>query len=305
MWASLAIVAPVFGLIFIGYLARRVGILSERAADGLSEFVFTLAIPCLTFGMMARAKLPAVQPWGYWLAYFLAVAVVWGVGTLVSRRLFGTAWTTAVVAGFLAGQANTVFVGIPMIVKAYGEEGAVPLFLLVAVHLPVVMIAATLLIEGARTSPAKIVRRLLTNPITIGILGGSVASLVSNLVPDPAWRIIDLLASAAVPCALVAMGAALHRYGMEAGWPLPTVLTGLKLVGHPLLVYLLAKHVFDMPPAWAGVAVLFAACPCGINAYLFAEHYREGVALASSSIALSTALAVVSTTVWLQVLGVG
>jgi predicted permease len=305
MWASVAVVAPIFGLIGIGYLARRLNILSERASDGLSEFVFTLAIPCLTFGMLARAKIPAVQPWGYWLAYFLAVAVVWGVGTLVSRRLFGVAWTTSVVAGFLAGQANTVFVGIPMILKAYGEEGAVPLFLLVAVHLPVVMIAATLLIEGAKTSPAKIVRRLFTNPITLGILAGGLASFVSGYIPDPAWRIIDLLASAAVPCALIAMGAALHRYGMEAGWPLPTFLSALKLVVHPLLVYVLATQVFDMPRVWTGVAVLFAACPCGINAYLFAEHYKEGVALASSSIALSTALAVVSTLVWLQVLGVG
>jgi len=305
MGASIAIVAPIFGLIGIGYLARRLDLLSERASDGLSEFVFTLAIPCLTFGMLARAEMPAVQPWGYWLAYFLAVAAVWTIGTLVSRRWFGIPRTTAVVAGFLAGQANTVFVGIPMILKAYGEEGAVPLFLLVAVHLPVVIIAATLLIEGSKASPTKILRRLFTNPITIGILGGGLGSLVSGFIPDAVWRIVDLLASAAVPCALIAMGAALHRYGMEAGWPLPGFLSALKLVVHPLLVYLLATQVFAMPPAWAGVAVLFAACPCGINAYLFAEHYKEGVALASSSIALSTALSVVTTVAWLQVLGVG
>jgi predicted permease len=305
MWASLAIVAPIFGLIGIGYLARRFGLLSERASEGLSEFVFTLAIPCLTFGTLARAAIPAVQPWGYWLSYFLAVAIVWAVATLASRRLFGADRTTSVVAGFLAGQANTVFVGIPMILKAYGEEGAVPLFLLVAVHLPVVMVAATLLIEGSRTSPRKILRRLFTNPITLGILAGGAASPISGFIPDPAWRIIDLLGSAAVPCALVAMGAALQRYGMEAGWPLPSLLSALKLVAHPLLVFLLATQVFEMPRAWAGVAVLFAACPCGINAYLFAEHYKEGVALASSSIALSTALAVGTTLVWLQVLGVG
>jgi predicted permease len=60
-----------------------------------------------------------------------------------------------------------------------------------------------------------------------------------------------------------------------------------------------------MPPAWVGVAVLFAACPSGVNAYLFAERYGEGVALASSAIALSTALGVVTTLLWLQVLGVG
>jgi malonate transporter and related proteins len=303
--ASLAIVAPIFGLIGIGYVSRRFGVLSERASEGLSEFVFTLAIPCLTFGTLARATIPAAQPWGYWLAYFIAVAIVWAIGTVVSRRLFGVPGATSIVAGFLAGQANTVFVGIPLILKVYGDEGAVPLFLLIAVHLPIVVVAATLLIEGSQASPTKILRRLFTNPITLGILAGGIGTFVADYVPTPVWRVVDLLASAAVPCALVAMGAALQRYGMEAGWPLPSFLSVLKLVIHPLLVLLFATQVFDMPRAWAGVAVLFAACPCGINAYLFAEHYKEGVALASSAIALSTAFAVVTTLVWLQVLGVG
>jgi malonate transporter and related proteins len=52
------------------------------------------------------------------------------------------------------------------------------------------------------------------------------------------------------------------------------------------------------------VAVLFAASPCGINAYLFAERYRAGVAVASTAIALSTAVAAVTTALWLAVLGI-
>ena len=55
----------------------------------------------------------------------------------------------------------------------------------------------------------------------------------------------------------------------------------------------------------AGVAVLFAACPCGINAYLFAERYRQGMADASSAIALSTALSLFTTIGWLTWLGAG
>jgi malonate transporter and related proteins len=108
-----------------------------------------------------------------------------------------------------------------------------------------------------------------------------------------------------VPCALVSMGIALRRYGIAKGWKLPALLSGLKLVIHPLVVLVLTTQVFDMPPVWAGVAVLFASCPSGINAYLFAERYGEGVALASSTVTLSTILALGTTLVWLYVLGVG
>jgi predicted permease len=63
--------------------------------------------------------------------------------------------------------------------------------------------------------------------------------------------------------------------------------------------------VFDMPKVWAGVAVLFAASPVGINAYLFAERYKQGVGIASGAIALSTGLSTVTITVWLMILGIG
>jgi malonate transporter and related proteins len=299
------IVFPVFGLIGIGYIARQMGFVSERMGEGLSEFVFTLSVPCLIFRTLVRAEIPAVQPWGYWISYFAGVAVVWILATLIGKRFFGIKGVSGVVAGFSAGQANTIFVGVPMILKAYGDEGAVPLFMLIAVHLPVTMTLATVLAEGRQASPFVILRRLATHPIVIGILAGSALRPIAPIVPAPIWQIMDLLASAAVPCALISMGIALRRYGLKMGWKLPTVISALKLVVHPLVVLLLATQVFEMPPVWAGVAVLFASCPSGINAYLFAERYGEGVALASSAVTLSTILALGTTLLWLYVLGVG
>jgi malonate transporter and related proteins len=305
MLASLAIVLPVFGLIGVGYGARRTGLLTDRTGEGLSEFVFALAVPCLIFRTLVRAEIPAVQPWGYWVSYFAGVAVVWALAMIVGQRFFKLSGTASVVAGFSAGQANTVLVGIPMILKAYGDEGAVPLFLLIAVHLPVTMTLATVLAEGREASALAILLRLARHPIILGILAGTACRPLSPWVPAPLWQVVDLIGGAAIPCALIGMGIALRRYGLDAGWKLPLVISALKLVLHPLVVLLLATQVFDMPRAWAGVAVLFAACPSGINAYLFAERYGEGIAVASSAVALSTALALGTIILWLQVLGVG
>jgi len=232
--------------------------------------------------------------------YFAAVAIVWALASLAAGRFFHVGRTEAVVAGFAAGQANTVLVGIPLILKAYGEEGAVPLFLLVAIHLPVIMVAGTLLVEGRRAPLGGIAKRLLLHPVILALFAGLLGRLAAAALPEPLWQIIDFLANAAVPCSLVAMGIALHRYGMGAGWRLPALITALKLI-----VLVLVTQVFTMPRAWSGVAVLFAACPCGITAYLFAERYREGVAIVSGAVALSTALALFTTVLWLQVLGVG
>ncbi|MGO4389601.1 AEC family transporter [Microvirga sp. 2YAF29] len=301
----LMIVLPVFGLIAIGYIARQTGFVSERMGEGLSEFVFSLSVPCLIFRTLVRAEIPEVQPWGYWISYFIGVAVVWIAAMVMGRTFFGLKGVSGVVAGFSAGQANTIFVGVPMILKAYGDAGAVPLFLLIAVHLPVTMTLATVLAEGRQASPLIILRRLVTHPIVVGILAGSALRPISSHIPAPAWQVLDLIGSAAVPCALISMGIALRRYGLQTGLTLPMIISALKLLVHPLIVLLLATMVFDMPPVWAGVAVLFASCPSGINAYLFAERYNEGVALASSTVMLSTVLALGTTMLWLYVLGVG
>lgn len=305
MLASLFVVLPVFGLIGLGYLARWTRLLRETTGEGLSDFVFVLAVPCLLFRTLAKADIPDSQPWGYWIAYFSGLAVVWALAMLVASRFFARKGPELVVSGFAAAQSNTVFVGIPMILKAYGDAGAVPLGLLLAVHLPVTMTMATLLAEGRSTSVLMLVRRLFGHPIIIGILLGSAIRPYIGQVPQPFWTIVDLLAGAAVPCALISLGIAMRRYGLESGLALPTILSALKLGLHPFLVFWLATKVFEMPAHWSGVAVLFAACPCGINAYLFAERYRQGVADASSAITLSTLFSLFTTAGWLTFLGVG
>jgi len=305
MLASLLVVLPVFGLIGLGYLARWTKIVRESTGEGLSDFVFVLAVPCLLFRTLAKADIPAVQPWGYWIAYFTGLGIVWALAMLIASRSFGRSGPELVVSGFSAAQSNTVFVGIPMILKAYGDAGAVPLGLLLAVHLPVTMTIATLLAEGRSASLTMLVRRLFTHPIIIGIILGWAIRPFIGSVPTVFWTIVDFLAGAAVPCALVSLGIAMRRYGLQSGIALPAILSGLKLGIHPLIVYGLAVHVFQMPAHWSGVAVLFAACPCGINAYLFAERYKQGVADASSAIALSTMLSLVTTAGWLTFLGVG
>ena len=289
----------------IGYAAAQFGLLDRRAGDGLSEFVFTIATPALVLRTMMGATLPDAQPWGYWASYFLGVACVWAISMVLSSTIFKSDYRESVVAGFAAGQANTVLVGIPLIIKAYGDAGAVPLFLLIAVHLPVTMTSATLLFEG-RKGPrwTYIARRLALHPILLALVAGLLARALGLAPGGPVKIVLDGLAGTAVPCALVAMGLALQHHGMKAGLAQTALISALKLLVHPAIVYGLAFHVFDVPRVWGGVAVLFAAMPSGINAYLFAARYRTAEAVASSAIAMSTGLSLFTTLFWLWVLGI-
>ena len=304
------IVLPVFGVIAFGYVCAWTGLLRERVAEGVSDYVYTIAIPLLIFRTLAEATLPDVSPWGYWGVYFFGAAVAWGIAQTLSVAAFGRDMREAIVHGLTSAQSNIVLVGIPLVLSAVGEAGAVPLFLLVAVNLPLMMTAASLMMEGtgaglSRAALLGVARNLATNLILIGFAAGLAAQFLGIRPAGAPKAVIDLIAQSSVPCALFAMGLALRRYGVLGDFQMSAVIAALKLLVHPFIVWLLVTFVVPMPSVFAAVAVLFAAMPCGINAYLLAERFRVGVAAAAGAVTFSTTLSMLTISFWLWMRGAG
>ena len=75
-----------------------------------------------------------------------------------------------------------------------------------------------------------------------------------------------------------------------------------KLFLHPLLAFVALAWLLKLDPLWVNAGVIFAACPVGLNVYVFAQHYEVGVETASSAILISTALAMLTITLLLLLL---
>jgi predicted permease len=301
----------VFGIIALGYVIAWRGIISERMGEGLSAFVFTIAIPVYLFRTMLTSTLPGTIPWEYWAVYFGGLGLVWAGTQIAVARITGET-REGILAGFTAVQGNIVLIGIPLAFKAYGDAAAIPVALIVGFNSPVLMTLATLLLEGSRresgsgrAAAVSFARSVATNPIVMAILIGLAGNGLGLGLPGPVDGMIEMLGRAGPPGALFALGLAMRQYGLGGRPGLIGALCLIKLVLAPALVYLLAARVFGLPPAFTGVAVLFAAMPVGINVYLFAMRYQSGIALASGAIAITTALGVMTTAFWLWILGVG
>ena len=305
---AVSLVIPIFGLVVIGWAAALTKLLSERVSDGLSEYVFAIAVPALIVATLTRSGLSGEIAWGFWFSYFGGAGLAWAAGSLLAIRRPGVGRRGAILHGFAASQSNTIFVGVPMILQAYGEDGAFPLFMLLAVHLPLMMGAATFLIEAEGGQP--LARRLrglalvlIRNPILLALMAG-LAMRLGGIAPTGLVKtLIDDLAGTASTCALIALGAGLTRYRVLHDLPGASLIAALKLGLHPLAVWVLAFHIFAMPSAYAGVAVLFAAMPVGINSYLLAVRYRTEVGVVAASVLVSTLVAAATTVGWLLLLG--
>ena len=224
MSTTLVNVAPVFLLILTGWIVARTGILNETTGDALGEFVFKIAVPMLIFRTLADAHFEGVSPFRLWIAYFTGVAVTWTAGHLVAKYAFGRDDKIGVIAGMSAAFANNVFIGLPLVGRSVGDDGLVALSILLAIHLPLMMIVGTILMEmaslvvdggerrGLRAILLQVGSNLVRNPLVIALAAGLVFNLAGLTLTPVIGTVVGQLSNAAGPAALISIGMALTRY---------------------------------------------------------------------------------------------
>lgn len=304
----LTIMLPVFGIVLIGFAAAKFRVLDEAAIRGVTKFVFVIALPVALFRSMATAPLPEEIPWGLFGSYYIAALSSFFLGMFLTGRFFGRSLVGQAVTGLAAAFPNTVLLGIPVIVTAFGERAMVPIFLLLSVHATILLTTATVVLEAGRSSEAggspreivlHTVQGIVTNPVVMAILGGLMWNLMGLPFPAVLDGITEKLGQAALPTAVFAVGASTAMYKIDGNTVEAGVLILLKLILHPALVYVLAAFVFRLDPLWTATATLLAAMPSGVNVYLFADRYDTGHRTAATSILASTPLSFL--TIWLYV----
>lgn len=310
MLSILNVVAPVFTLIGIGYLAVRLRFYPASGVGGLIVYVNNFATPCLLFRAMIEVDLGAAFNPAVIGPFYIGALAVLAVGWLMARALFGRPPGEAVSVGYSATFSNTVLVGIPVMHRAYGDAAMPIVYSIIGLHAPMLLTLGTLVMELARRDGGKIsaalwqgVSKAVTNPILIGIAAG----LAGNFAGLELGGVVDdvtlLFASTVMPVALFGLGGALNQYHLAETWGQALTMTVLKLIVHPLIAWVLMVPVFGVDPAIARYGVLLAAMPAGINIYIFATYYHRAVDVAANTILLTTTLSVITITTWLLVLG--
>lgn len=314
MPATLDAVLPIFAVIAAGWVLAALRAVPRRIGDWLSSFAGQVGIPVLIFRTVVRADFGLADPWEIWGCYFPAVALAWWLGGRATALFDGGDPRKAVIGGVGSAFANTVFVGLPLAERAYGEHGAVIVTLLISIHLPVMMTAATLLMERAerleaglatgsvRGTLAAIGRALLTNPIVLALIAGTVVRLSGVPLAGVPMQVIDVVAKVAGPAALVALGMSLHHHGLKGDIATTFAVTGLKIVVLPAIVLAICV-VFRIEPETTRPLVVLAGVPAGVNVFLIADRAGVGQPLASGVVAMTTFFGAATSAAWIALLG--
>lgn len=306
------VIVPVFGIILTGYLAGRLGVLGSDSAAALNRFVFYFALPPAVFIFMARAPIDTIFNWPFIGAFVGGSVLTLLIALFVARIWFRHDLATMSVAGLTAVFGNVFFMGLPLLLTAYGPDGALP-SIVAALCVTILFICGGIaVLEGTRVTGAstfrvgaRLVGTFLRNPLVISPLLGILFAMTALPLPKAIGNYLDLMAAAVGPGALFALGLSLIDRKLMGNAGEVVWLSALKLIANPILTFGLVTYVFRMDPMWSQAAVILSAMPVGANPYIIAQQYNVHVETVSPAIVFSTGMSVFTVSFLLIWLGVG
>lgn len=288
---------PDFLVLLAGRVLRK--ILPPAGWQALDSLNFYLLFPALIFisalGAPPAAKELLILAPGIWGIMLFACWLGWLLRSWGPARFldFAALWQTA-------WRFNTALAMV--MVQALPPEHRALMSIAIGLAVPVAnILAVTALSRGQSVGLRKTLKLVLSNPFLLASLAGLVCSVLAVSIPEVLLSALRKLAQAAIPLALLSIGAAMQ---WQALWQLERfqlALNSIKLIVMPALM-LLCCYLLAVPAGPAMVLVLFAALPTASAAHVLASVYGAARQPVATLIAQSTLLGCLSLPLWLLLL---
>ena len=303
---SLNATVPVFLMMVLGYMLRRLKVVDEPFVKTLNSFNYKITLPVLLFRDIAESDFYKVWDTTYVLYCFLAtlscIVVIWVVSHFFCKN-------KDTMGEFIQAsyRGSAAVLGVAYIQNIYGNAGMAPLMIIGTV--PLYNIAAVLVLSFTgpssgglnKKSLQKSVRGILTNPIIIGIALGMLASLIRLPIPSMLGKTLSNISVLATPLALIGLGAGFEGKKALACLKPTAICSAIKLLVWPALFLPLA--------AWMGFTdqklialLIMLGSPTTASCYIMAKNLKHEGVLTSSVVVSTTFLSSVTLTFWLFLL---
>jgi hypothetical protein len=312
MTTVLGLALPFFGLVFLGLFCGRLMKYPEQGLQWMNFFVVYVALPALFFKLIATTPFEQLSNWPFILSTslstYLAFALSFAIGILVTRGDI----RSAAIQGSLGGYANVGYMGPGLTLAALGPGASVPTALIFVFDC--VLFFTVVPFMMAMGGPERlrllettryVVWKVVSHPFNIATFVAVLAAYFHWVPPAPVDQLITLLSRAAAPCALFALGVTVALRPMDrVPVELPAHLA-VKLVLHPLIVWVVLSASGDFDRTWVFTAMLMASLPPAGNVFVMARQYDVYVQRASTGVLVGTIVSVFTVTTLLYLIAEG
>ncbi len=280
-------------VIACGMALAQAGVLDARSQRTLAEIAFFVASPALMIVTIGELEIGGALP--NLATSGLALAAAFVVYALIARLWWRLGAGEVLIGSLASSYVNAGNLGLAIAAYVVGDITIVVPTLLIQMLLvqPLFLVLLDRRAghrEGHRSGTLAILRRLVTNPLTVSAVIGVVLALTGWELPAAIDSPLRLLAGAAIPLMLMSYGAALRLSPLpgKAGHNREVVtITVLKLAFMPVVAWLIALALGLEGTMLLGV-VITAALPTAQNIFLHATRYQVGEHVAREAILTTT-----------------
>jgi predicted permease len=298
---------PVFAIIILGGILARAGFLSRGFLKEALRLAYYVALPALIFQSVSQSSYSSERPlivFGVIVSGTLVtVAMAYLVAALI--RLPFREHGTFVHAAY---RGNLAFMGLPIIIYSYGgvqaaaESGMVQLAVLSLTPMIIFNNIAGVLVLSASQHRVSfkvlrpVLKSLSTNPFFLSSVAGLLFAFTGLSLPSGMDRTLGSVGQIGVPIALLCVGGTLVTTRIRDRIAPSFAASLIKVVITPLAGWLIARAI-GLGPDEMRIAMIFLAAPAAAGAFVMTIQMGGDPALASASIAISTALSTIGFTV--------
>ncbi|WP_028696017.1 AEC family transporter [Pseudomonas cremoricolorata] len=300
---TLNITAPVFAMLFLGVLLKRIGLIDDAFNRVASNLVFNVCMPALLFLGIYHADLSsAVQP-GLIVYFTVATLIGFGVSWWLAIRRCAYADRGIYTQGSFRG--NNGIIGLALAASLYGDHGislgALLAGLVILLYNTLSAVVLAMYSRELKSDPWSIAKSVLSNPLILSVLLATV--LAYGEVALPNWLLTsgDYLAQMSLPLALICIGGTLSLPALRDSGKLAFEVSLLKMVWLPLLGTL-GAWLCGFRGAELGILFLYFGSPTAAASYVMARAAQGNHQLAASIIVITTLMAAITTNIGIFVL---
>ncbi|MBO6123951.1 MAG: AEC family transporter [Methanobrevibacter sp.] len=301
MDAIIVTILSIVIMIGLGYFLKRIDFLSESDIDPFNKIVMYILMPCMIFHAIYAADLSQLPRLGMLPFIILASSFVTGIVSYFILKQFKlddvTLWSVLVTVMI----ANTAFMGYPVTLGIYGNDGFLrAIFCDMATLTTFLLLSFVLILKFGGTVKTAVRKIALFPPLWAVILG-----LIFNLLGIPIGPVLDntvnYLGQGAIPLIMIALGLSINFDALSRSRSMIVFTSIMKLALFPFVAFLIVSWL-GLVNLEHSVTIVEAAMPSGMMSLLLAITYRLDYELTSDCILINTVISLITLPVIIMLL---
>ncbi|WP_458454569.1 AEC family transporter [Methanobrevibacter sp.] len=280
-------------MIGLGYFLKRIDFLSEKDIDPFNKIVMYILLPCMIFHALYGADLSYIAKLGILPFIILASSMVTGIVSYFILRQFKldniTLWSVLVTVMI----ANTAFMGYPVTLGIFGQEGFLRAIFCDIATLCIFLILSFILILKFGGTVRTAVRKITFFPPLWAVILGLCFNILNIPIGPVIENTVNYLGQGAIPLIMIALGLSIDFSAIQRSKNMIAFTSVMKLLFFPLIAFVVASQL-GLVNLQYKISIVEAAMPSGMMSLLLAITYKLDYELTSDCILINTVISLIT-----------